>query len=39
MESHYDIVQDYDVDEFDNAGYVGLMSDDDEFEVELGRGD
>lgn len=39
LESHYDIVQNYDVDEFDNAGYVGLMSDDDEFEVELERGD
>ena len=37
LESHYDIVQDYDLDDYENTGYVGLMADDDEFVVELER--
>ena len=36
LENHYDIVQDYDVDVYDNEGYVDLMSDDADFNAELG---
>ena len=38
LENHYDIVQNYDLDEYENSGYVGLMRDDDEFVVELEEG-